>query len=195
MKLLAFLLLFAGQFWESKPPADWSENELKTLLTDSPWAQMVQAPGNPGHASAVQVMLASADPIARAEAEWDRRYSKKKSEPDTMAEEYRAWLSENRATQIVVAISAGKPDAYSDEREMRTMEEQSVMTVGRKKYKMTGYFPPSHGDPYLRLAFPREVKQSDKNVVFELYVPGVGIGYRSAEFAVKDMLVNGKLEM
>ena len=69
------------------------------------------------------------------------------------------------------------------------------MIVGRKKYKMTGHFPPSAGDPYLRIAFPREVTAADKSVNFELYVPGVGIPFRSVEFRVKDMTVKGKLEI
>ena len=48
-------------------------------------------------------------------------------------------------------------NAFSDNRETRQMEQECVMRVGRKKLKMTGHFPPSPGDPYLRLAFPREV--------------------------------------
>jgi hypothetical protein len=60
---------------------------------------------------------------------------------------------------------------------------------------MTGHFPPTAGDRFLRLAFPREVQATDKTVVFDLYLPGVPNPYREAEFQVKDMLVNGKLEM
>jgi hypothetical protein len=194
MKHLAFLLLFSAQFWETKPPADWSEAELNKLLTDSPWAQMVAAPGS-SSATPVQVFIATANPIEQAELEWDRRHTKKKSEPDTMKEEYRAWLKENRAGQIILAIAVRNVNAFSEGQESKTMENESVMVIGRKKYKMTGYFPPSAGDPYLRLAFPREVKPSDKRVTFDLYIPGIGIGYRSAEFSVKDMIVNGKLEM
>ena len=32
-----------AQFWEVKPPADWSENEIKELMTKSPWAKQVTA--------------------------------------------------------------------------------------------------------------------------------------------------------
>lgn len=194
MKFIAILLLLSGQFWESKAPADWSQSELNILLTDSPWAQMVQAPGS-GAAPPVQVMIATAGPIEQAEKEWDRRVTKKKPEQDVLEDDYRAWLDENRAKQIVVAILVNKRDAFSDERETRTMEQESVMIVGHKKYKMTGFFPPTSADRYLRLAFPREVSAADKSVTFDLYVPGVGIGYRLAEFKVKDMIVNGKLEI
>jgi HSP20 family molecular chaperone IbpA len=50
-------------------------------------------------------------------------------------------------------------------------------------------------DTYLRLAFPREVHESDTRVTLELYLPGVSPPYRTVEFKVKDMLVKGKLEM
>lgn len=192
MKHLAVLLWLAAPFWETTAPADWSEMQLKSLLTDSPWAQLV---AGRGAAPTIQVLDATAGPIEQAEAEWDRRFTKKKAEPDLMKEEYVEWLQENHAKQIVLAISAGKSAQLSDENEIRKMEEQSVMQVGRKKYKMTGHFPPSAGDPYLRIAFPREVTAGDKTVLFELYVPGVGIPFRSVEFTVKDMIVKGKLEI
>ncbi|HTS76667.1 MAG TPA: hypothetical protein VMG40_10710 [Bryobacteraceae bacterium] len=198
MKVLPILLLLAGQFWETKAPADWSEAELNQLLTDSPWAQMMPAPGPGGDAPPVQVMVATAAPIEKAQAEWDRRFTKKKPAPgpNLMKEEYLTWLEDNRATQIVLAIATpNKNNAFGDDREMRSMQDESVMIVGRKKYKITGYFPPAPGDPYLRLAFPREVRATDKKVTFDLYVPGVAIPYRSAEFSVKDMMLDGKLEM
>jgi hypothetical protein len=194
MKFIALLFWLAAPFWETAAPADWSDSQLKGLLTDSPWAQFVGAPGS-SSARPIQVLVATAGPIEQGELEWDRRFTKKRAEADLMKEEYRVWLQDNRATQIVLEISAGKSDQLSDEGEMRRMQEQSVMIVGHKKYKMTGHFPPSAGDPYLRLAFPREVTASDKMVTFELYVPGVGIPFRTVEFRVKDMMVKGKLEM
>ena len=194
MKHLALLFWLAAPFWETSAPADWSNMQLKALLTDSPWAQFVGAPGS-SSAPSIQVLVATAGPIEQGEIEWDRRFTKKKAGPDLMREEYRAWLQENRGNHIVLAISAGKNAQLSDESEMRRMEEQSVMVVGHKKYKMTGHFPPSAGDPYLRIAFPREVTADDKMVNFELYVPGVGIPFRAFEFKVKEMMVKGKLEI
>jgi hypothetical protein len=194
MRYLALLFWLAAPFWETAAPADWSDAQLKRLLTDSPWAQLVGAMGS-SSARPIQVLVATAGPIEHGEAEWDRRVSKKKAGPGLMKEEYRAWLQENRASQIVLAISAGKSSDLADEGEIRRMKEQSVMIVGHKKYKMTGYFPPSEGDPYLRIAFPREVTANDKMVNFELYVPGVGIPFRSVEFKVKEMMVKEKLEI
>jgi hypothetical protein len=123
-----------------------------------------------------------------------KRKAKETTEGDVLQEEYRAWLEENRQTQLVLAIRVTNTKVFSDEREVRRMEEQCVMRVGRKKIKMTGHFPPSAADPYVRLAFPREVQLSDKTLAFDLYVPGVSAPFRTAEFALREMLVDGALE-
>ena len=112
MKYLALLFWLAAPFWETAAPADWSDSQLKGLLTDSPWAQLVGATGS-SSARAIQVLVATAGPIEQGELEWDRRFTKKKAEPDLMKEEYRVWLQDNRATHIVLAISAGKNDQLS----------------------------------------------------------------------------------
>jgi hypothetical protein len=196
--LVAFLSLMAAPFWESHPPAQWSDAEIETFLSDSPWAQV--APG-PGNASVpVVVRLATAGPIQDAEKEQVRRASlRRKSGPaaveDPGAVEYRLWLEDNRATQIVIAIRMSTNQGLLDEREIRRMEDESVMRVGKRKIKMTGHFPPSAGDPYLRMAFPREVQASDKTLAFELYLPGVSAPFRAVEFKLKDMIVRGKLEL
>lgn len=195
MKWAAVLFLFAAPFWESKAPEQWSDDQLRALLTDSPWAQMAMAPGS-SVAVPVQVYLATAATMDQAERESERRASKlHPPADDPLVADYRGWLEENRAKQIVLAIGVTKNDVLSDEGEIRRMENECVMRVGKKKFKMTGHFPPSPGDRFLRLAFPREVRAADKSVVFELYLPGVPIPYREAEFKVKDMLVDGKLEM
>jgi hypothetical protein len=195
MKWVAALFLFAAPFWEAKAPVDWTEEEVNQLLTDSPWAQMLPTPGNSG--TKVQVFLATSTPIEEAEHQWDLRFTKKKpnAPANNAGEEFHAWLSENRAKQIIVAVMINLPQALSDEQETHRMEEECVMRVGRKKFKMAGFFPPTPGDPYLRLAFPREVTPNDRNVIFDLYLPGVPIPFRQAEFRVKDMVYKGKLEM
>jgi hypothetical protein len=112
-----------------------------------------------------------------------------------MDTEYRLWLEDNLAKQIIVAIRISRAKDFDDAAQTKKMEDDSIMRVGRKKFKMTGNFPPTQRDPYLRIAFPREVQPSDKIVTFELYVPGLTPPYRTVEFNVKDMIVKGKLEM
>lgn len=199
MHWLLLLLMLAAPFWESKGPADWTEEELERMLTDSPWAQVVAGSGS-ASAIGVRIFLATAAPMEEAERQKDLRWVRKhpqKDPPvkDELAEEYRLWLEDNRATQIVLAVLVIKAKAFFDEREIHQMEEESVMRIGKKKFKMTGHFPPTPTDPYLRLAFPRQVLLTDKTVSFELYLPGVASPFREAEFKVKDMVVKGKLEM
>ncbi len=200
---LAFLAFWlASPFWEAKAPNQWDERELQQMLTDSPWAQTAEAPGKSATGPAVVAFFATAAPIETAERERDRRASlkrpakaKERPEIDPLTEEYRLWLEDNRATQIVLTVGIGNAAAFADEREVRRMEEESTMQIGRKKIKMTGHFPPTAGDPYLRLAFPRQVQVSDKTLVLDLYLPGVSIPYRQFQFTLKDMVVRGKLEL
>ena len=74
------------------------------------------------------------------------------------------------------------------------MEEESIMKVGRQSYKMEGHFPPVPSDPFLRLVFPRVATERDKNVTFELYLPGYG-PFHEAQFRVRDMRYKGKFEI
>jgi hypothetical protein len=198
MPFLLLLLLFADPYWVSKPPPEWTDAQLTALLTNSPWAQAVAGPGQ--NAPPVEVLLATAAPIQLAEKERERRAQARRKPGPVEAEspaitEYRLWLEDNRATQIVVAIAIQNNKGFLDEREVRRMEDQCVMRAGKKKIKMTGSFPPSETDPYLRLAFPRQVELSDKTLYFDLYLPGVPSPYRTAEFALKDMVVAGKPEL
>jgi hypothetical protein len=196
---LPLLFLFAAPFWEAKPPAQWSDIELAALLNDSPWAQPATGPSNP---PPVPVIFATARPIEQALEETQRRVKLKKPpkpdvpvEPDPAIEDYQDWLRENRATYFIVAIPIANPRAFADVNEVKQMEQESIAQIGRRKLKIAGHFPPSPGDPYLRLAFPREVNIKDKNLILELYVPGISIPFRAVQFDLKQMTVNGKLEL
>jgi hypothetical protein len=198
IQLLLLLFLFADPYWVSKPPPEWTDAQLTALLTNSPWAEPVEGPGP--DSPAVEVFLATAAPIQLAEKERERRIQARRRPGPPPPEspfvtEYQLWLEDNRATQIVVAVPIQNNKGFLDEREVRRMEDESVMRVGKKKIKMTGSFPPSGADPYLRLAFPRQVELSDKTLYFDLYLPGVPAPFRSAEFTLKDMVVAGKLEL
>jgi hypothetical protein len=178
----AWLALLAAPFWETKAPVDWTDIQIEKLLHDSPWAQMA----DPG--PAVQVYLATAQPIREAEAEWARRRGK------PLNDEYVDYLKQEGANKLVVAIAYKNLTALADGEEAHRMEEESIMRVGRQKYKMEGHFPPVPSDPYLRLVYPRAATERDKSVTFELYLPGYG-PYHEAEFRLRDMTYKGKLEM
>jgi len=208
MWLALSLLLFAEPFWQIKPPTEWNDIELSQFLSDSPWAQMAAEPGkakvgkNAGEGQVVQVYLATAAPIAKAVAERERRAelrrpgTAKTLADDPMSEERSVWFADNREGHIIVAARVGLNDAFSDAAETRRLEQDSVMELSRRSVKLSAYFPPTRSDPYLYLAFPREpAASSGKTVTFELYLPGVPVPYRIVVFTVKDMLVDGKLEM
>jgi hypothetical protein len=183
--LVAALFFLAQPFWQVKPPERWTDREVDSLRTDSPWAQRALP------APEVVVYFATAAPIEEAESEVRLRGKILLHEPDP---DYSYYLLQNRENEFVLAIAYPALKSF-DPKEERKMEEESVMLIGRKSYKMVGHFPPSPSDPVLRLVFPREVRDSDKTVRFQLYLPGVEFPEREVEFRVKELMYHGKLEM
>jgi hypothetical protein len=181
-----WLALLAAPYWETKPPPEWSEEQLLRLLTASPWAQGIEKLGK-------TAFLATALPVREAERELARRRKAKGAEPPDP--EFSDFLAEDHGRHIVLAISYPDIRPLSDAAEARRMVEESILKIGRKKYKMTGHFPPTPSDPYLRMAFPRELAPGDKSLVFELYLPGVGGTYGQVEFRLKELLYQGKPEL
>ncbi len=184
--LVAFLFFLAQPFWETKPPEKWTDREIETVLSASPWVETV------GPEPSVRVYLATAAPIEQAEAE--RRIRAKK--PGAMLDpDYLDYLLENREQAFVLAIPYGNLGGLGNAEENKRMELDTEMKIGRKTYKILGHFPPTTADPVLRLIFPRAVKPTDKTVLFTLYVPGVAFPERDVSFNVKDLMFRGKLEM
>jgi hypothetical protein len=190
MHALVPLLFFLAQpFWESKPPERWTDIEIQNLRSESPWAQ------HSSETPRVTYFLATAAPIQQAEAELRLRMKKNPHplpEPDP---DYVEFLRDHGDRNLVLAITYPTVPRITDAEESKRMEEDSVMMIGRKAYHIVGHFPPVPSDPVLRLIFPRAVKQTDKTVLFRLYLYGVNFPEREVEFRVKDLLYQGKLEM
>ena len=206
--LLLAALLFADPFWQTKPPKDWNDAELSQFLADSPWAQMATQPAKPqggknsGEDKLVQVYLATAGPVVKALAERDRRMELRRPgitkalAEDPLSEERAVWFADHQAQYIIVAARVGNNDAFSIEKETARIEHDSVMEAGRTQVKVSATFPPTQTDPHLYLAFPREpAATSEKDLSFTLYLPGVPAPYRTVTFKIKDMMVDGKLEL
>lgn len=196
--IILLMALAAAPFWEAKPPRQWTDQQLQQIFVDSPWAQTISPPPQAQGVPVVPAYIASAMPMQQAEAERERRARARSTKPvpeDPLAEEYKAYVRENQGKQIILAIPYLYGTALSDEQEIQRMQEGCVMRIGRKKFKLTGHFPPSSTDHYLRLVFPREVDPKAKTIVFDLYLPGVPAPYRSVEFSLKSMVYNGKLEL
>lgn len=188
--------LAVAPFWQEKQPAEWSDIQLAQFLYDSPWAHAATGTGQV-QGPPVQCYLASAKPVEEALAERNRRAAlrRKPGPEDVLAEEYRVWFEDNRAGQVIVAVRVGTPPAFSNEGEIRRMQEDSALRSGRARAKMSSYFPPSMNDPYVRMAFPRSaIVESEKYLDFELYLPGVPGPFRTVMFAMHDLAVDGRLE-
>jgi hypothetical protein len=183
------LFFFAQPFWEAKPPEKWTDVEIASVRNNSPWAQPS------GTSPQVVVYLATAAPIEEAEAEQRLRMKKNPHplpEPDP---DYTEYLRDHRPDSIVLAVTYPTLSGLGHAEESKRLEEESVMLVGRKEYKILGHFPPTPSDPVLRLIFPRMVKPSDRSVVFRLYLAGLKFPEREVEFRVKDLMYLGRLEM
>ena len=184
--LLPLFFFLAQPFWETKPPDKWSELEIDTLLHASPWAQTT------GPSPEMLVYLDTAQPIEDAEEELRLR---SKNPPPAREPDYAYYLSENRGKAIVIAIPYPARAGLGKPEELQSLEEESLMVVGRKSYQIIGYFPPMPSDPVLRLVFPREVQPTDKTVVFRLYLAGISFPEREVQFRVKDLMYHGRLAM
>ena len=181
---IALFLMMAARFWESKPPAEWTEKEMDIILSDSPWAQSVGASST---SPVARVYLATAEPMRMAEKEMRRRYVRAGKAVDEMHEEYELFLRENQGKAIVVAVNLAAANFPAEGAEIKHMEEECILKIGRRKFKLAGHFPPSRTDPYLRLAFPREARPEDKDLVFQLYVPGLSSPFREVRFVLKEL--------
>jgi hypothetical protein len=187
-RLAPLLFFLATPFWDAKPPEKWTDAEIALIRHRSPWAQTtVESPQ-------VVVYLATAAPIEQAEAELRLRMKKNPHpmpEPDP---DYLEYLGDHRADSFVLAVTYPTLAGMGQADESKRMEEESVMLIGRKEYKIHGHFPPTPSDPVLRLIFPRVVTAKDKSMLFRLYLGGLKFPEREVEFRVKDLAYQGKLE-
>ena len=185
LALLAPALLVAGEaFWNVKPPAEWSIEEVTAILRQSPWATVSTATMGP----AIRMHLASAAPMREAEAR--ERRLRAPVEPGASFEEYREMIDTGRYIALAVLLRDALP--VSDGIDARSLERDSILHVGRRSYKLVTYFPPTAGDPYLRYVFPREVRAGDKSLLFDIYVPGVAYPQRHTEFDLRGMEYRGR---
>ncbi len=189
MRVLLPVLLAAASlpFWEAKPRAEWTDEELLQMFTESPWVQKAVSGKTP---TGILAYLATAQPMREAEAERARR------EPQEAQDtEYADFLRENEGKVIVLAVLIPNPKVLDDVTEVKLLEEHCVLRVGGKRYKTMGHFPPAEGDQWLRLVFPRAVTEGDKSFTFDLYVPSTGEPLRFVQFRTADLRYKGKLEL
>ena len=99
MRALVTLLFFLAEpFWETKPAEDWTMNEIATMRSHSPWAQVM------GPAPTVLLYLATASPIEEAESELRVRSKGLMREVDP---DFAAYITQHRNQNLVLAIPYG----------------------------------------------------------------------------------------
>jgi len=193
---LLLALLLAAPFWETRTPDQWTDGELEQLLGSSPWVRTLDPPITEGKITSVAVRLATARPIREAESELARRRRQKFPEaPVDDSDDYETFLEQRSAECIILAVNTGVSSAFGDRAEIRRMQEESYLRVGKTRLKMEGHFPPTPADPWLRLVFPRPREITSKSVIFELYIPSLPAPFRQVEFWVDELIFRGKPEL
>jgi hypothetical protein len=183
--LAAHDVIAADPFWTARPAAQWTDAELDGLLRDSPWAQT----------EGVTVYFGTAAPVLAAERERLRRRGEANAEFDHDTD-YDEFLRERGSEVIVVTVRAQDQTGLRVNAETAKIESDCQLRSGKKLVRLLALFPPTPGDPFLRLVFPRELDPKADKVQLELYIPAMdGKAWRTFEFRVKAMQVAGKLEI
>jgi len=190
MHLLIHIVLFfqlaQAPFWETKPPEQWTDTEINALMSESPWAGLT-------FSGKVTAFLASARPIREAEDELFRR-RELKAEVRADEEDYRFYITQNPGKHIVLAVPMPPNADFYDAKEIRKMEKECFVRVGKLKVRAVGHFPPTPSDPYMRLLFPRVSLAGMKVLSFGLYLPGVHKPFQDIELPVETLTYRGRLE-
>lgn len=172
------------RFWETRPPEEWTRAEVDRLMSDSPWAQTSDA----------RVYLASAEPVRQAELLW-RDWLRRDAGPEVRVEpddDYEDFLRQHPGEHIIIGIVLPNPMLTPNPREVAEMEKKSRIKLDKRKYSMLAFFPPTPGDPVLRMVFPRKVAGDEKKLTLELYLPGLRLPYRNFEFPIRSLEWKGK---
>jgi len=193
--LLLLLGLPGALFWRELPPERWSDRDVQEFLQESPWAHPAENASSFAP-NGVQTFIGSASIVRAAERELERR-TRPRPDPAKPVEpdEYSLYLKESKDKVIVLVVAMADWQKMSDAEEANMMEKETLLKIGRRKYRLEGHFPPTPNDSYLRLVFPRDIRDSDKTMVFELYVPGAPGPYRTVEYNLREMKRDGKLDL
>ncbi len=109
-------------------------------------------------------------------------------------DDYRSYITQNPGKHVLLAIRMAPNSFLADAKEIKTMDKECFMRIGKQKIKAVGHFPPTPADPYLRLLFPRASLAGMKVLSFGLYLPGVHKPFHDLELPVKDLNYRGQLE-
>jgi hypothetical protein len=213
-------VLFAKDFWE-KPFAEWKHSEVVKMLEDSPWSDKVvitdqRAGRNTRNVAgemeiyySYTVRLFSAFPVRAGYVRMFQLMNKY----DDLSREEKAAFDQKFAPalrdfpdQIIVNLDFETNDRQASMEVDRRLKQlttdqikQSVFLISDSlgRVEVLQYFPPSPDGTGAKFSFPREVdgkpvvQETDKELKFELYVPGTGHKVYQV-WKVKDLSYDGK---
>ena len=211
--VLTSAVLFAADFWDTKPFPTWSDKELQQITSDSPWARKVIPPpperGNGGgddrggggggrgggrggggrgpQQLAVIVMWRSALPMKEALVRGQVGANGK------VSAESQALL--DRAETGYIVTAGGLPAAF--QRGGDAMKAESFLKPGNNKAPIAAeeaIVQAIGNQLMLVFAFPKTapITLEDKEVEFVTKISGVEI---KKKFNLKDLVYKGKLEL
>ena len=207
------VVLAAADVW-TKPAAEWTEKDLETMLSNSPWAdRMLVETGQRGNVSTVDdgksamqgnltapIVLAwrTALPIRQAVA-MRTKAAANETEPTVSVllasgfpGQFRTDATDTAKLLADTAIKVkGKPDIHPTEVQIPNAAPAPGGAPGGGKGK--GGFP-GGGTFDLIYAFPKHAGLTVDDKEFE-FVTKVGKMNIRKKFKLKEMVVNGKLEM
>jgi hypothetical protein len=204
----------AKEFWDAKPPAQWTTDERKRLLEDSPWARAASIsvygepgsvrPRNPNRFNGTPMTLpretSSAQPQFGATVRW-LSAAPLRSAFTALGEHERPDFAQSYVLQVAGNIpglgGTGKEDADDDLTREGTVEMLKQYT--RLEHKRGPVFlesieagPPGHPGALFFFSRAEEIKLPDRQVNFTTKMGPLEI---KARFTLSEMLYGGKLAL
>jgi len=205
-------VLFAAEFWQSKPAAEWTPEEIARILTNSPWAQKaaVQTPGGAvggGYGGAAggsrrgrsvstggmsrsrgRVPDTSAGYAMSATIRWDS------------ALPVRLALHKQDAPEdYVIAVMdfpLGRSESDTNEAETQRLEmlreNTSLIHKGKQSGPETVSWAPDGHTLLFNFSRGAGIVVDDKEVEFAMKMGSIQVRHK---FHLKDMVYQGKLEL
>jgi hypothetical protein len=185
---LSCAVLGAADFWETKPFAMWSDQELRQVTTDSPWAKKIAlALGRAGGATDTSVVISwrSALPLKQALVRSQIGLG------GTVTPQARELL-DHKETGYVVSVDGLPAKLAGSTANIRV--ETSIKAGDKPRVgPEEGLAQPSGDTLVLAFVFPRTpIGLEDKTVEF---VTRVGAYEIKGIFNLKEMVFHGRLEM
>ncbi len=204
----------AGEFWNEKKPADWTEDEVRELLTKSPWAKeaSVSVFGGAGGSLLNRNGAISEEGVMTSTGRQRGKKTQTTQSGDAPDLRYKAivrWESalpirealkkkpvESAADFYILALVGDLALADPDEDEAQRESRLDMMKQYTKLERRGGAIPLANIESVKKVGtlfyFPRAEPIKDGQVTFTAKVGPVEV---KCKFTVKEMTYHGKLEL